>query len=232
VRSRILPNRNDPGGCTLRLTHAERTLLASLPKEIDDALEALAAAGGTAGATGETAAAGAGGAVGATPEDAGSPAMGPAAAGEASSIPPAMRRLFPPAYTRDDEAERNYVEIARPGLLEHHRRALRTLVRTAKAKTLDAEELDEWMTALNDVRLVLGTVLDVREDAEPPAGRLSQQLLYYYYLSGLQTELVDYLARDLPPPVPGADDEIPDDPWGEPLGGLRWDGTPRPTDGP
>jgi hypothetical protein len=61
---------------------------------------------------------------------------------------------------------------------------------------------------------------------------MSQQALYYYYLSGLQTELIDFLSSWLPPPVPRADDLIPEDPWGEPLGGLRWDGTPQPGDAP
>ena len=28
--------------------------------------------------------------------------------------------------------------------------------------------------------------------------------------------------------MPGADDLVPDDHWGEPPGGLRWDGTPQP----
>ena len=117
-------------------------------------------------------------------------------------------------------------------LLEHHRQALQTLAETASAKSLDAEQLQDWMTALNDIRLVLGTVLGVTEDNEPQRGPMSQQTLYYYYLSGLQTELIDFLSDRLPPPVVGADDLIPEDPWGEPLGGLRWDGTPQPGDAP
>jgi hypothetical protein len=77
-------------------------------------------------------------------------------------------------------------------------------------------------------RLVLGTVLDIREDSEVPEGPVSPQLLAYYYLSGLQGEIVEYLSESLPEALPGADDQIPEDPWGEPLGGLRWDGTPQP----
>jgi hypothetical protein len=217
VRKRILPDREHPGGCVLRLSAPERALLASLPQQIDDVLAALENADPPPRARAEAPEAEA---------SAGFPAVGGTPA-----MPPSLKRLFPPAYTRDDEAERAYVGAARASLLEHHRQALQTLSGTASAKSLDAEQLQMWMTALNDVRLVLGTVLDVREDSEPPAGPMPQQFVYYYYLSGLQTELVEYLSRWLPDPVPGADDLIPDDPWGEPLGGLRWDGTPRP-DGP
>ena len=52
----------------------------------------------------------------------------------------------------------------------------------------------------------------------------------YHYLGGLQSELIDILEGSLPDPVPGADDLVPDDHWGEPPGGLRWDGTPQPGD--
>ena len=40
--------------------------------------------------------------------------------------------------------------------------------------------------------------------------------------------MIDLLSDALPPPLDGADEDVPDDPWGEPLGGLRWDGTPLP----
>lgn len=223
MRKRILPNRDDPGGCVLRLSSPERALLANLPREIDDVLGALAAAddGDRGDSVVEEAAALVADAV---------PAF-PAVEG-AAAVPPSLRRLFPPAYTRDDDAERAYVGTVRPALLEHHRRALQTLSSTATAKRLDAEQIQEWMTALNDIRLVLGTILGVDEGTEPPRAGMPQQMLYYYYLSGLQTELVDFLTGWLPEPIPGADDSVPDDPWGEPLGGLRWDGTPQPTEGP
>lgn len=215
MRKRILPDRQHPGGCVLRLSAPERALLASLPQQIDEVLAALESAD--------------------PPPVAEAPASPPAAGFPAvegtPAVPPSLKRLFPPAYTRDDEAERAYAGAARASLLEHHRQALQTLSETASAKSLDAEQVQLWMTALNDIRLILGTVLDVREDSEPPAGPMPQQFVYYYYLSGLQTELIDFLSRWLPDPVPGADDLIPDDPWGEPLGGLRWDGTPLP-DGP
>ncbi len=141
-----------------------------------------------------------------------------------------LRRLFPRAYSTDEEAQANYESITRSELSSHHRRALSTLARTARATTIDADELNEWLTAVNDLRLVLGTVLGVTEEEPPSLTGASSQMVVYAYLSQLEAELVDVLESSLPEPLPGADDQVPEDPWGEPLGGLRWDGTPLPWD--
>ena len=112
---------------------------------------------------------------------------------------PSLRRLFPPAY--DDEVdERAYRELTGDSLLDGRREALAVLERTAGSERLSAEEADAWLRALNDLRLVLGTRLDVQEDtfaSEPdfddPRG---QALAVYGYLSWLQEQLVEALARD------------------------------------
>jgi hypothetical protein len=52
-------------------------------------------------------------------------------------------------------------------LLQSRREALATTARTADEGELPRETLEQWMVALNSVRLVLGTRLDVSED-EPP----------------------------------------------------------------
>ncbi len=147
-------------------------------------------------------------------------------------LPDALRRLLPPAYTTDPEAERAYVSLTRQDLVEHHRESLETLAATAKATRLDDEQVLAWLAALNDLRLVLGTMLGVTEDeAEPDVDKSRQaEWIAYLYLGGLQAELIDILEGSLPDPVPGADDRVPDDHWGEPPGGLRWDGTPQPPD--
>jgi hypothetical protein len=110
---------------------------------------------------------------------------------------PSLRRLFPPAY--DDEAdERAYRELTGDSLLDGRREALEVLAQTADREHLTAEEADAWLRALNDLRLVLGTRLDVQEDtfaSEPdlndPRG---QALAVYGYLSWLQEQLVEALA--------------------------------------
>ena len=74
------------------------------------------------------------------------------------------------------------------------------LEQTADRERLGADEADAWLRALNDLRLVLGTRLDVQEDtfaSEPdlndPRG---QALAVYGYLSWLQEQLVEALSRD------------------------------------
>ncbi len=158
-------------------------------------------------------------------------AIGEASGDELVEIPQSLRRLFPPAYSTDDEAERRYTDLTRNDLLLHHSEALSVLSSSAGTTYLSEEEVGRWMTALNDLRLVLGTVLDVT-DVEDDLDVTSSQHLLYYYLGGLEEELVGVLSGFLPEPVAGADDLIPEDPWGEPLGGLRWDGTPLPRQPP
>lgn len=149
------------------------------------------------------------------------------------AVEPALRRLFPVAYARDEEAERLYREMVRPELLEHRREGLAVLAQSADATHLSDAEAEAWLGALNDLRLVLGTALEVTEeppeiaDDDPELARWAS----YTYLSYLQGELVEALEASLPAPVPGAGDDLPDDPWGDPPGGLRWDGTDRPEAG-
>ncbi len=145
-------------------------------------------------------------------------------------LPESVRRLFPRAYVRDEEAEQIYEQSTRRELLESHLSSLETLRQYAHATHLDEETTAAWMAALNDLRLVLGTVLGVTdEDVGIPDDAPETEAVIYQYLTMLQAELIDVMEQWLPDPVAGADDLVPEDPWGEPLGGLRWDGTPRPS---
>ena len=150
----------------------------------------------------------------------------------AEELPDVLRRLVPPAYTTDADAERSYVSMTRDDLLEHHRESLQTLSATAKATWIDEDQLVAWLGALNDLRLSLGSMLGASEDEGEPAttGSHPDEWIAYLYLGQLQSELIDILEGTLPDPVPGADDLVPEDLWGEPPGGLRWDGTPQPRD--
>jgi uncharacterized protein DUF2017 len=110
---------------------------------------------------------------------------------------PTLRRLFPPAY--DDEAEeRGYRELAGDSLLDGRREALELLAETVDRDRLSAEEADAWLRALNDLRLVLGTRLDVQEDTFAadlrPDDPNAAALAVYAYLSWIQEQLVAALA--------------------------------------
>jgi len=76
---------------------------------------------------------------------------------------PSLERLFPPAYD-DAEDEADYRRLMGDELLEGRRRALRVVEETLDQDRLTKEQAESWLTALNDLRLVLGTRLDVTED--------------------------------------------------------------------
>jgi hypothetical protein len=107
---------------------------------------------------------------------------------------PGLRRLFPPAYERDEEGEAEYRQLMAGELLEGRRAALRLVQETAGRDRLTAEELDTWLRALNDLRLVLGTRLDVTEEVYEaeidPAHPQAYELSVYGYLSWLQEQLI------------------------------------------
>ena len=136
---------------------------------------------------------------------------------------PALARLFPQAYTDDEEASGEFRKYAEPDLrirkVQDAKRAIATL---APGKvTLTNEEALAWLGALNDLRLVLGTRLDIgsdlydnlgdefeefddddnfteddvidveTEDSEDPADVLRE---FYGYLTYLQGTLVESLS--------------------------------------
>jgi Domain of unknown function (DUF2017) len=110
---------------------------------------------------------------------------------------PSLRRLFPPAY-EDEQDEDAYRELMGNELLDGRREALELVARTAEQKRLSAEEADAWLRALNDLRLVLGTRLDVQEDTLldelRPDDERASGLAVYGYLSWLQEQLVTALS--------------------------------------
>lgn len=111
---------------------------------------------------------------------------------------PSLLRLFPTAYTDDPKREAEYQQLMRDDLLELHRGALDVMEETIDAVDLDEEQVTAWMKAINQMRLVLGTRLDVTEDlyedgmdtndARAPAFAL------YSYLGWLQEHIVQALS--------------------------------------
>jgi hypothetical protein len=78
---------------------------------------------------------------------------------------------------------------------------LRGLGATVGEKRLDAEELDRWLAALNDLRLVLGTRLDVTEDlfadGFDSAAPNAYELAVYAFLTWVQEAAVQAAAGNL-----------------------------------
>ncbi len=113
---------------------------------------------------------------------------------------PALARLLPDAYPDDVEASADFRRYTELGLRERKRAAIRTalagLATPGARRTLGADEAHAWLAALNDLRLVIGTRLDLREDAERDDDAMEEgdprRTLYdvYDWLTLLQETLV------------------------------------------
>jgi len=110
-------------------------------------------------------------------------------------------RLFPPGYTEDLNRQVEFDRLMRDDLQTSHIGALKVMEETADAESLDEEQLHAWTRALNQLRLVLGTRLEITEeegypdlDPEDPAAAAWE---LYRYLAYLQENAVEALSRRL-----------------------------------
>jgi hypothetical protein len=114
---------------------------------------------------------------------------------------PVLERLLPAGHRSDPELAADYRELTESSLRAGKADDLATvragLPPDGGTVRLDLEQATAWLRTSNDLRLALGTRLDVQEDTEPPedlASEEGQQLAVYYWLTGLQGSLVDALA--------------------------------------
>ncbi len=116
---------------------------------------------------------------------------------------PMTRRLFPPAYTGEDQVreEQDYRQLVDGALVNHHRDAFGVLADTARSDTLSEPEFSAWLSAIGSMRLVIGTRLDVTEDMVEPAPEdpAAPEYALYELLGQLQYLMVEVLAAGLPP---------------------------------
>ena len=131
-----------------------------------------------------------------------SPRSRPSSGRCCSTDDPSLRRLFPPAYADDAEADDEYRRLMREELLEGKLAALRVVEESAYAEHLTEEDLEGWLGALESLRLYLGTQLDVSDatyteelDPDDPS---APALALYGYLSWLQEQAVEALSAGLP----------------------------------
>lgn len=116
---------------------------------------------------------------------------------EDPSSDPGVARLFPPAHEDDLLANLEYERVAHDGLLAGRLRNVETLERTTGADFLSEDDLLAWMAVANDLRLVLGTRLEVTEEstardfAKDPEGRETFEL--YGFLSALVGVILEAL---------------------------------------
>lgn len=123
----------------------------------------------------------------------------------------ALTRLSPPAYVEEPEHEAEYRRYMGDDLRERQLTALSLMEESAGAAELTAEQSEGWLSALNSLRLVLGTQLDVGEDIDDELGALDDDenpphpddprgpaLALYRFLSALLEELVEAMSESLP----------------------------------
>jgi hypothetical protein len=120
---------------------------------------------------------------------------------------PALARLFPDAYRPDveePEAAREFRRFTEPDLRAGKRghaaavlAQLQPLLEHGGKLALDRDEADAWLSWLNDLRLVLGTRLEVTEDLDEaeldPDDPRTPVLAVYGWLGWLQESLLSCL---------------------------------------
>lgn len=111
-----------------------------------------------------------------------------------------VRRVFPTAYPEDAEKEAGFQSLVRGELIDRHVASAAVIVETIHGDVLTEPELTSWMTALNALRLVFGTALDVSEDEEPdhdPDSEDAPARLAYHVLGELVDDIVHALRTTL-----------------------------------
>jgi hypothetical protein len=118
---------------------------------------------------------------------------------------PALARLFPDAYPDDPDATAEFRRYTQPDLTAERRRRARVAIETLDRikdggrLKLPTDEAAAWLGALNDLRLVLGTRLEITvDDQEPGEGfgsgdPRSAYVPVYFYLGYLQETLIEAL---------------------------------------
>ena len=114
---------------------------------------------------------------------------------------PVLARLFPDGHRADPELAADHRELTesslRSGKAEDLAIVRASLPAGGGEVRLDPDQAAAWLRTSNDLRLALGTRLDITEETEPPedvTGDDDQQLAVYYWLTAVQGSLIDALA--------------------------------------
>lgn len=112
---------------------------------------------------------------------------------------PSLVRLFPPAYVDDPERDAEYQRYMRDELVKRRLESLATLEASVDADRLSEEQLGAWLKVFTDLRLVIGTILDVSEDEDPfdrlgPDNPQAAMVALYLFLTGLQEAAITALS--------------------------------------
>jgi len=110
-----------------------------------------------------------------------------------------MKRLFPSAYHDDEQLNEEYLRLTHDDLADSHLSTIDDAVALmAPGRIFTSADLSSFVRAINTMRLVLGTLLDVSEDDpedfadDDPA---SSQRHVYDYLGWLLHACIDQMSR-------------------------------------
>jgi hypothetical protein len=110
----------------------------------------------------------------------------------------ALQRLYPTADLDDPEHAAEFDRLVRDDLTAQRAAAIEAMERTIDEDRLSEDELVDWLAVLNDLRLVLGTRLEVTEETTPDDfGRRDPRApvyALYAYLSYLEEQIVEALS--------------------------------------
>ena len=113
---------------------------------------------------------------------------------------PVLARLLPDGHRGDPEMAADYRELTesslRSGKADDLAMVRATLPDGGGEVRLDADQAGAWLRSTNDLRLALGTRLDITEDTEPPDESRRRRTSSWRSTTGsprLQGSLVDAL---------------------------------------
>jgi hypothetical protein len=113
-----------------------------------------------------------------------------------------VRRLHPTAVPDDPEADAEYQRLMRDELVQSRLAGADTVITALGHDDMSESELYATMQAVNSLRLVLGTLLDVGEDDDADDlldtdGEPMPEMHLYHYLSWILDAIVQVLADGL-----------------------------------
>ena len=111
---------------------------------------------------------------------------------------PALARLFPDGYSGDEHASADFRRFTEQDLRAQKiavvASAQKTLSEWTGKSTLTQQQAQDWLKALNDLRLVLGTRLEINEVSDRDHETDEPGMQLYNYLTYLQGTLIDCLS--------------------------------------
>jgi hypothetical protein len=166
-------------GVTVVLEPHERMLLAGFADELAGLLAADAGPGNAAGSS-----------------DPLERLVGLDSAAVAAPADPALARLLPDAYRDDPDRSAEFRRYSDSDLRRAKREALERLAAGAGADgdiSLDADAVETWLQAVNDIRLVIGVRLEITDEgpwSAPEGDPRASLFAVYHWLTHLQEQLI------------------------------------------